>query len=75
MCLRWSCLTCYGLFMTTHTTSTLPMRRRPAGADDSSQSAGRREADVLKRSLGDVSVRELLVAGALRGFNERELFA
>lgn len=74
MCLRWSNKTCYGTYMTKNTTSNLPMRRRPVGADDSSQSAGRREADVLKLSLGDVSVRELLVAGAFRGLSPRELF-
>lgn len=44
-------------------------------ANETSQSAGRHEADALKLSLGDVSVRELLVAGAFRGLTARELFA
>ena len=59
--------------MTKNSTSqTLPKRRR----FDSSLTAGRREADVLNTpNNGDVSVRELLVAGGFRGLTVREMFA
>lgn len=62
--------------MTNHTTSTLPVRRRPVGADNSSQAAGHREADALNApTVGDVSVREFLVAGGFRSLTVREMFA
>lgn len=49
-------------------------RRRPTEADDVSLStAGRREASALTIPVGDVSVRELLVAGGLRGFSPSDL--
>lgn len=71
MCLRSSKMTCYGSNMT----QDIHPRRRPTEADDVSQAAGHREAIALTRSAKDVPVRELLVAGGLRGFTEREMFA
>lgn len=57
--------------MTQNSTSTLPMRRR----HDSLQAAGRREVDAPITPIRDVSVRELVVAGGLRGLTVREMFA
>ena len=40
------------------------------------KAAGRREVPVLTRTReGDVSVRDLLTAGGLRGFTAKELLA
>lgn len=40
------------------------------------EATGHREAHASTRPIeGDVSVRELLVAGGLRGFTPKELFA
>lgn len=55
-------------------TNTTAPRRRPVGATDASLStAGRREADVLARSMRDAPVRGLLVTGGLRGFRPEDL--
>lgn len=48
-------------------------RRGPQEGSQTSQAAGHREADVLMHPTGDVSVRELLVAGGLCGFTPHDL--
>lgn len=59
---------CYG--------SNMTQRReaREALPKTSQETAGRREAAAFARSLGDVPVRDLLVAGGLLGFTPAEMF-
>lgn len=59
-------MTCYGTDMT--------KRRGPEQGTNTSQATGHREADALAQSMKDAPVRELLVAGGLRGFQPAELF-
>lgn len=46
---------------------------REALRKTSQETAGRLEVAAFARSLGDVPVRDLLVAGGLRGFTPDEL--
>lgn len=51
-------------------------RRVAAEATSNHETAGRQmAAEQLRAQMGDVAVRELLVAGGLRGFTPKELFA
>lgn len=60
-------MTCYSSNMTNR-------READQALTTSRQTAGRREVDELKRSLGgDATVRDLLVTGGLRGFTPEEL--
>ena len=52
----------------------MTQRRGPQEGSQTSQAACRREADAPIRPSGDVSVRELLVVGGLRGFTPHDLF-
>lgn len=54
--------------------SYMNQRRGPQEGSQTSQAAGHREADAPIRPSGDVSVRELLVAGGLRGFTPHDMF-
>ena len=68
--LHWFNSTCYGTYMT--------QRRGPQEAHSQipHKAAGRREVPVLTHTReGDVSVRDLLTAGGLRGFTAKELLA
>lgn len=68
MCLRSSNMTCSVSFMT--------FRREAEATPAPHTTAGRREAaEQLRSQMGDVAVRELLVAGGRRGFTPKELFA
>ena len=52
----------------------MTQRRGPREGTQSPQAAGHREADVHAFPKGDPAVRELLVAGGLRGFTPAEMF-
>lgn len=50
--------------------------RQEATSQTPHKATGRREAPVQNRTReGDMSVRELLTAGGLRGFTPKELFS
>lgn len=52
----------------------MTQRRAADKATKTSQAAGHREADAHAFPKGDTAVRELLVAGGLRGFSPAEMF-
>lgn len=60
--------------MTWYSSNMTNRREANPALNPSRQTAGRREVDELKRSLGgDVTVRDLLATGGLRGFTPEEL--